>query len=553
MTIPSSGVGAKSPVNRVILLVVLTGVLASSAAILVVHRHYLMDDAFITYRYAKHLAEGEGITWNRGEAPVEGYTDFLLVVVLAPVTKAGIDPLLATRVMSLLSIVGLGWAIARISRRLYVRDNVTAALIGLTFIAAGPAVSLATLGLETVMFTLALTLAFDRMLSFLDTRSSREAGFLGVALLSAILLRPEGGLFAVIAIVSVLPALRGLDRRQTRAAIVAAVTTLILPLCVYLGWKLWHFGSIVPNTFFVKATGSKLISPLGAMSVLAYFNHETKLLVLALLSWPMAGVARQGRIVALVFVASYAAWFIRVDTVMDIYDRFLYPLTPFLFFLAMPVACTMLEHLLNWRANPVIKIPVVTGVIFLLFPAAPRDELYTMHAALQMADEFGGPSGKSLRELRERDFGRRLAQFPDIRNVRIALGDAGVIPYETDAPVLDVVGLNDRVIARERNLNRLVDYFFSVRPTLVLHPALDGAWLDYGHGPLGNYRTWATDPRWDDYSYIGTVQAGYDLHLLLRKDYSRFDELASFIKGNVADRIDDPFALPIGTRPGVRR
>ena len=29
------------------------------------------DDAFIAYRYAEHLAQGHGLVWNAGEAPVE--------------------------------------------------------------------------------------------------------------------------------------------------------------------------------------------------------------------------------------------------------------------------------------------------------------------------------------------------------------------------------------------------------------------------------------------------------------------------------------------------
>ena len=34
------------------------------------------DDAFITFRYAKHLARGDGLTFNPGESPpVEGFTN----------------------------------------------------------------------------------------------------------------------------------------------------------------------------------------------------------------------------------------------------------------------------------------------------------------------------------------------------------------------------------------------------------------------------------------------------------------------------------------------
>jgi hypothetical protein len=42
---------------------------------------YVFDDSFITYRYAKNLAMGYGITWNHGLPPTEGYTNFLLVLI----------------------------------------------------------------------------------------------------------------------------------------------------------------------------------------------------------------------------------------------------------------------------------------------------------------------------------------------------------------------------------------------------------------------------------------------------------------------------------------
>lgn len=38
-------------------------------------------------RYAEHFAAGQGITWNVGEPPVEGATDFLFLVAVAATIK----------------------------------------------------------------------------------------------------------------------------------------------------------------------------------------------------------------------------------------------------------------------------------------------------------------------------------------------------------------------------------------------------------------------------------------------------------------------------------
>ena len=43
----------------------------------------LGDDAMISMRYARNLAEGHGLVWNGSEPPVEGFTNFLWVLVMA--------------------------------------------------------------------------------------------------------------------------------------------------------------------------------------------------------------------------------------------------------------------------------------------------------------------------------------------------------------------------------------------------------------------------------------------------------------------------------------
>jgi len=41
-------------------------------------------------RYARHLGHGQGIVWNVGEKPVDGATDFLYLLAVAGVTRAGL-------------------------------------------------------------------------------------------------------------------------------------------------------------------------------------------------------------------------------------------------------------------------------------------------------------------------------------------------------------------------------------------------------------------------------------------------------------------------------
>ena len=62
---------------------------------------FLVDDAFISFRYARNLALGHGLVFNVGESPpVEGYTNFLWVLMLAAVETLGWDPALWSRALS---------------------------------------------------------------------------------------------------------------------------------------------------------------------------------------------------------------------------------------------------------------------------------------------------------------------------------------------------------------------------------------------------------------------------------------------------------------------
>ena len=67
------------------LLILAIPILMAFASIAIQNWNVVFDDAYITYRYAHNLAMGYGITWNPGFPPTEGYTNFLLVLILAPV------------------------------------------------------------------------------------------------------------------------------------------------------------------------------------------------------------------------------------------------------------------------------------------------------------------------------------------------------------------------------------------------------------------------------------------------------------------------------------
>ena len=101
----------RSPMStsaRIFILVVLL----TPPAVACYHR-VQMDDPYITYRYARNLADGRGFIYNEGER-VLGTTARLYAALLSvPGRIAGNYPLIST-LFSGVALGALGWLIARI-------------------------------------------------------------------------------------------------------------------------------------------------------------------------------------------------------------------------------------------------------------------------------------------------------------------------------------------------------------------------------------------------------------------------------------------------------
>ena len=96
----------------------LIGPLALYLAHVAAFWHYVNDDAYITFRYSRLLAEGIGPYYNVGEH-VEGYTNFLLMLLLAGAARVA-DPTLLPAIAKTVGVlcgagcVLLTWRIVRI-------------------------------------------------------------------------------------------------------------------------------------------------------------------------------------------------------------------------------------------------------------------------------------------------------------------------------------------------------------------------------------------------------------------------------------------------------
>lgn len=210
----------------------------------------VVDDAWISARYADHLASGQGLVYNQGEL-VEGYTNLSWTLLLAAGLALGLD------LQALMVWTGLGFGLALLfvvlglAAHLSPRRDWTL-LLAPGLVAVSPYVAMAsTNGLETSMWLTALVGACWAVLA------AQERGRVPAGLLlgGLCLIRPEG--FGVVALLGAWDLLRQrqhLARWRTWSLPVAA---LVAPVAV-TAWRLHTYGAWLPNTFQAKVSQSFL-------------------------------------------------------------------------------------------------------------------------------------------------------------------------------------------------------------------------------------------------------------------------------------------------------
>jgi hypothetical protein len=213
---------------------------------------FTIDDAGISYAYAKHLAEGEGPVAVVGGPWIEGYSNPLWVFLLVPVHLVGLPIAAAAKVLGALFFglgvaAGMAWLALSEGRSWRTIGAVEAAFAIAVTLCAELAVWVPA-GLENALF-MALLLA----MFWLDAREAEQPGAFGASGLCAFglsITRPEAVMYAApLVAIKLVQAWRGREPvRQARTA----VLSFVVPLAVYHVGHYLVFRELVPNTYYAK-------------------------------------------------------------------------------------------------------------------------------------------------------------------------------------------------------------------------------------------------------------------------------------------------------------
>lgn len=404
------------------------------------HRYYA-DDAFISLRYARNFLNGHGLVWNPGER-VEGYTNFLHVMLTSLLGSLGVDLMWASRLVGIGSFVALNLFIAW-----YMRHHMGGAksshrgwiplLLTLTSL---PLIIWCWGGLETLLFTLLCTVAIWTSLS----RGTDSKGwvFSGVCFGLATMTRPNGViLFCLTGLFLLHKIFQERSRLRPLIHYTLAFALVYLP---YFLWRLVYYGAFFPNTFYVRTVPLIYRLRTGLAYLISFLQLYSYNLLLPL------------TVVLLVYCYRKACWDARLSFLLSLIAvhivyvvgvggdfmagfRFMVPILPtgaLVLFLALEKACP-----LSGRRQAFIE----EGLLFLLLTL-----------------QFAGPSVQ-IWEARWMDapsfIGSIVGTYIDRQwpaGSLVALNTAGSTPYcASDLCFLDMLGVNDPVIAR-RNVETII-------------------------------------------------------------------------------------------------
>ena len=401
----------------------------------------LWDDAMISMRYARNLADGRGLTWNGDSERVQGFTNPAPTLVMALLHEM---PLAPTEVSGAFQLLMLGLLLAilvlvyRLAGLCFGEDTPVPIAATLLTAVCGPLAVWGLQGSDVPPQTLVLLAALVAIAQR-DRRGEhwpRRAFYL---LAAGIWIRPDTTVY----LLAVLAAALALAPNRWQC-VAHGLAGLAVAWGALVALGLWYYGDPLPNTWYLKATGSP--------QVLVWTNGLLQLVDLLRATWPVVATCALGGLLWLrrerwfwllvCAIGATVAYHVQVggDWLPEQMSRYLVPLLPLVALLYAGIAWRAVVWLSARRVPPAVAALVFAVALLAggatLSPPEPRREWLSASAPTLM------------RDYNERlyRYGIYLRDHTDADTV-VALHWAGLTAYFADRPAVDVLGRSDRHIA----------------------------------------------------------------------------------------------------------
>jgi len=403
---------------------------------------FLCDDAYITFRFARNLALGRGLVFNVGESPpVEGYSNFLWLLLAAAmeVLNAPVEALIP---MFSATCGGLLlWRVFVICKSFGASEPV--AFAACLPLALSPAMAIwSTSGLATMPFALFLVVLAERLI----LRDEPADPLAAAAAIGLILVRTEGWAWVVVfSVIAIWVHAGRLGLKESAKRLTTALAPAAVIFVAYNGWRMGHYGTLVPNTALVKVGFGPSLLWRGLRYVLL-FGLTTLVPFLALLPAPLALMSGRKHTAVLLLSIGFFAYGAVVGGDFMPFGRLLLP--------ALPFGTVVLALGLQRLPGPVA---LVTGGMLGALAVLPGFDIHVVPESARSALHFRLSDRHFLSEWAKWDNmvgntegflrrGRALALYAEPGDA-IVSGAVGAMGYASDLWVWDQYGLVTKEVA----------------------------------------------------------------------------------------------------------
>ncbi|UCE26296.1 MAG: hypothetical protein JSW52_08000 [Candidatus Coatesbacteria bacterium] len=407
---------------------------------------FVLDDAYIIYRYAQNLAHGHGVVWNVGEDPVEGYTSFAWVVLNAFAILLGLNPVLFSKTVSVLAVLLIIWDIARVTKKM----NWGLAFIFAGSIALSPPFAFLTIqGTETV-FTAFILYVLARLSFEIAGGPARMSycWFWWVVAFIGGLTRPDTLVFSFGIFVGLTAYLTADKNWKLLRGFLLPCPVFVMFGLIYMVWRISYFGYFFPNTFYIKFAGTAgKISPWGVNDVKVFLTRYLSpyFLIISFLAGKYFDKKRIIYILPVVLGAIFFGLYLFfINPIQGFFWRFIFPVYPATLY-AVVYYFAKLEYkrlfIARWWVS-LILVLVFAGWTLRFTPSVLfAKENVTQYDRVAMGKELAGIPGTMF------------------------TSESGALPYYSGWKTIDMLGLNSEEIAHN---GLSTEFLISVNPDLIM-------------------------------------------------------------------------------------
>ncbi|MBI2786128.1 MAG: protein LphB [Legionella longbeachae] len=426
---------------------------------------FTIDDMYISLRYAKHWAEGNGLLWNLHSSPVEGYSNFIFVVLGAFTLLIKGNPVFVLKITGLLGIFFTCCFIYLISRFWFPRRESVLPSLGLLLYKGQ--IIWATSGLETAFYEALISGSVYFCLraigyqSFPGARKKSQNGyfiFAGVFLSLAGLTRPEAPVLMILFFLLICWDRPKEDLKKYWQGVFFFCLTLVIFYAPYFLWRILYYGFLFPNSVYCKGFSSKV-------TLFLDIQYIKLIWPFAVLAVPACIKAQDRRhyflwLPSLVYLLILAD----ADPIVAFDNRLFLPVFALLLPLALQGISTIVHDF--WQKEDyVFGLLFYLGCIGVAFFFIPAMSLADYHYFCQNPLRGEELRGKVINWLNRNTHAGES----------VVLSDSGMIPYVSDLNFIDSYCLNNLSMAHysaEQRYEQFCKEILLEKPEIIILTSL---------------------------------------------------------------------------------